>query len=761
MASLPQPAKALKLFYSYAHKDERWRKRLETHLSMLQRQGLIVGWHDRDISAGTTWANEIDIHLAAADIILLLISPDFLASEYCYSVEIAKAMERHFAGEVRVVPIILRPVDQTGTPFEQLQILPSNGRPVSRWQDYDEALFDVATGIRKTVEELHTSALATLSSSSKRHVDMTKVSFAVWNVPHHRNSFFTDREDILIHLHSRFTEGKSIRLVQAISGLGGIGKTQIVVEYAYRYHEEYKAILWANADSREILVSDFLGIAELLNLPEKNEQSPNRIVNAVKYWLQTNTSWLLILDNAEDLTMVGEYFPLGNCGHILLTTRSRVMGRMAQCIEISKMKPEDGALFLLRSANLIAVDAPLDRAPTANWVKAIEISRMVDGLPLALDQAGAYIEETACSLSSYLDLYQKQNSLFLKRRGKLITDHPESVFTTWSYSFEKVQLANPAAADLLRFCTFLHPDAIPEEIITEGATELGPVLYPAAADPFALNDAIGELLKFSLVQRDSEANTITIHRLVQEVIRAGMDQATQRLWAGRTVRAVNHMLPDFELILHQHYQRYLPHIQACIAIIEQFQLAFIEAAQLVYQMGHYLQKQAQYRQAEPLYQRALAIYEQELESEPLHVAITSDNLASLYRDQGKYDQAEILYQRALALAERTTNHSSIATSLNNLAELYRLQGIYDQAELLYKRALNYLEQALGPKHPYVATVLENLMLLYSKQGKYSQAESLYQRALEIYKQVSGVEYMDKVTNLENYLDLLQKFQPRQ
>src|SRR5437879_5129309 len=139
MDSIPRPTKALKLFYSYAHKDERWRKKIETHLIMLQRQGYIVSWHDRNITAGATWANEIDTHLTTADIILLLISPDFLASKYCYSVEMISAMERHYAGEARVIPIILRPTHWKGAPFEQLQALPSNAQPVRRWQDRDEA----------------------------------------------------------------------------------------------------------------------------------------------------------------------------------------------------------------------------------------------------------------------------------------------------------------------------------------------------------------------------------------------------------------------------------------------------------------------------------------------------------------------------------------------------------------------------------------------------------------------------------------------
>src|SRR5947209_5049969 len=114
----------VEVFFSYAHADELLQKKLETHLSALKRQGLIVEWHDRDISAGTDWAHEINAHLNSAHIILLLVSPDFIASEYCYSIEMLRAMERHESGEARVIPIVLRPTDWKGMPFSKLEALP-------------------------------------------------------------------------------------------------------------------------------------------------------------------------------------------------------------------------------------------------------------------------------------------------------------------------------------------------------------------------------------------------------------------------------------------------------------------------------------------------------------------------------------------------------------------------------------------------------------------------------------------------------------
>ncbi len=149
-----KPTRAIEIFFSYAHEDEMLRNELEKHLSNLKQQDLITGWHDRNISAGTEWAYEIDTHLNTAQIILLLISPDFMASHYYYSIEMKRAMERYEAGEARVIPIILRATDWEGALFDKLQVLPTDGRPVKGRRNREKAFVDIAQGIRKAVEEL-------------------------------------------------------------------------------------------------------------------------------------------------------------------------------------------------------------------------------------------------------------------------------------------------------------------------------------------------------------------------------------------------------------------------------------------------------------------------------------------------------------------------------------------------------------------------------------------------------------------------------
>jgi TIR domain/Effector-associated domain 9 len=147
-------ANAIKVFFSYSDKDETLRDELANHLSLMKRQGVIEAWHNRQISAGREWENAIDKNLNAADIILLLVSANFLASDYCYDVEMQRAMERHETGKARVIPIILKPVDWSDAPFSKLKPLPKDGKPVTSWQDKDEAFLNVAQGIRQVVEEI-------------------------------------------------------------------------------------------------------------------------------------------------------------------------------------------------------------------------------------------------------------------------------------------------------------------------------------------------------------------------------------------------------------------------------------------------------------------------------------------------------------------------------------------------------------------------------------------------------------------------------
>jgi tetratricopeptide (TPR) repeat protein len=381
------------------------------------------------------------------------------------------------------------------------------------------------------------------------------------------------------------------------------------------------------------------------------------------------------------------------------------------------------------------------------------------GLPLALDQAGAYIEETGCSLADYQHRYQLHRADLLAERRGLIDDHPLPVATTWSLSFELVKVANPAAADLLRLCAFLAPDAIPEAIITKGAPHLGTLLAPVGADPYLLDQAIEALRAYSLLQRDTRSgadNLLSMHRLVQAVLKDQMDKQSRQQWAERTVHAVYAALPDVEHETWPQWERILVHAIVCTELIEQQGFHFAEAAHFLQQTGWYLTERARYSAAEPLLEQAYQMSEQEQGAEHLDTARDASTLAELYYAQGKFEQAEPLYVRALAIREQQLGpvHPDTAQSLNNLAALYQAQGKYEQAQPLYMRSLAIRERVLGPEHPDTASTLDNMANLYANQGKYELAEPLYMRSLAIRERVLGPLHPNTQITRRNYIALL-------
>lgn len=582
---------------------------------------------------------------------------------------------------------------------------------------------------------------------------------SIWNIPYQRNPFFTGRDEILTQLHGMLSQSNTSSPIfpLAISGMGGVGKTQVAVEYAFRYCADYQAVLWAKANTREILASDFVALASLLHLPEQNTQEQSTTIGAVHQWLRVNTHWLLILDNADDLTTVRAFIPPVFGGHILLTTRAQMMGRIAYRIEIERMAIDEGTLFLLRRTGSIPRDAVLESAFDADREKTQEIVEIMDGLPLALDQAGAYIEETQCGLESYVDIYQSWHASLLNKRGVLNHDHPEPVATTWSLSFQQVEQNNKAASELLRFCAFLHPNAIPEEIFIEGAVHLGPLLQNVAADAIKFNEAVKELLRFFLMRRDPDTKTLSMHPLVQTVLKDAMDETMYRQWAERAVRAVNEVFPDSSALTWSRCQRYLPNAQICAKIIEQENITLPEAVRLLSNVARYLQDRALYPLAEPLYQQAVTVSKQVWGTDSSDTAWSLTNLVGLWRFQGKYAQAEPLAEQALAIREQQlgAEHLDTAQSLHDLAAVYYAQGKYKLAEPLYQKVLRIREQQLGPEHPDAISSLNNLALLYQSEGKYAQAESLYQRALAFREQQLGPSHQHIAISLNNLAVLYQ------
>ena len=582
-----------------------------------------------------------------------------------------------------------------------------------------------------------------------------------WNVPYQRNPWFTGREALLENLRQALTtEGASaISQTQAIAGLGGVGKTQTAVEYAYRHRDSYDAVFWTPADTEVALSTGFLDIARLLDLPEKDAQDLAQARDAVKRWLASNDGWLLVFDNADAPELVEPFLPPDRKGHVLLTSRARVFHAVGirKPQELEQMEPKEAKDFLL--------DRTERKNSSPGEVSAAEeLAKELGYFPLALEQAGAYMVANDGGFRDYLTSLRTRGPGLLEKHSPVAGGYSNSVATTWALNFAEVE-KTPAAAELLRVTAFLAPDDIPHELITKGASELGPALSETSEkveqDPLVLDEVLEPLTRYSLIRRDIPSRTYNVHRLVQAVTRDGMDGETQRATAERAVRAVNQAFPSVEFENWSECERLLPHALACAQLIEQYKMEFEQAARLLNQTGLYLHERADYREAEPLYQRSLAIWEKALGPDHPDVALSLNNLAALYDSQGRYADAEPLYRRALAIDEKAlgADHPGLATDLNNLAALYDSQGRYREAEPLYQRSLAIREKAFGPDHSEVATSLNNLALLYKTQRRYKQAEALYQRALAIDEKALAADHPDVGLSLNN-LALLHHSQGR-
>jgi len=557
-----------------------------------------------------------------------------------------------------------------------------------------------------------------------------------WNVPYQRNLFFTGRENILSHLHTILSQEDSLTPSHscALCGLGGIGKTQIAVEYAYRHSQEYSAVFWLRAESSESLISSYIALADLLNFPQREMGEQNEIVTAAIQWLNKHNNWLLIIDNVEDVELVKPLLPVARKGSLLFTTQLSTLGALAENISLKPMTHTEGTRFLLRRIRSASSDHSHNEYEEAN-----RLATVLGGLPLALDQAGAYIEETRCRIADYLDLYQRHHTHLLRHRGIVAIDHPDTVYATLSLCLEKIQQRSPLALELLHLCAFFSPEAIPEELINEAAALSSSSLAPLASDPLQRNEVIRELLTYSLLYRDPRSRFLSIHRIVQDILKGMMDEKSLLLYIERAIRAVDHRFPDSRMFTNwSDCQRYLPHAQLCTALIERHQLFSPEAAHLLLQVGVFLLQQSQYPQAENLLLQALNIYHHSL-GEPLNVADCLNKLATLYYFLGNYTKAEPMLQEGLAIRQQCfgLEHPACAESLNDLSSVYFSQKKYAQAEESCLQALAVWEKVLGADHPDVAVSLNNLARIYQAQKKYAQAETLLLRASAIWKKALG------------------------
>lgn len=553
-----------------------------------------------------------------------------------------------------------------------------------------------------------------------------------------RNLCFTGRGPKLEEIHNKLQSGRPI----ALTGMGGVGKTDTALEYIHLHYPDKRNVYWINADTPENIDLGFADIARRLHLrlPEKAE--PAQVRTAVKRALDAQPGWLLIFNNIENAPFASQYYPPDGTGNILLTTRPGTTGLATDSVELLPMDPDEGALLLLRRSQWISRDADLDAADPQIQEDARELSKELGGLPLALDQAGAYMEPRRKTPAQYLALYKQRSADLLNRRGNDTSHHPDSVTVTFSLAFDQLKATCPAAADLLRLCAFLAPDAIPEEIFTQSATDLGEHLNTVVTDELAWDDILRAAEDATLLRHDAKATVIAVHRLVQEVIRQYIDTDGDCKWGERTILAINSVLlcPNYANRLA--YLRLLPHALACIKVIEDRNMQTQEVGHLLYITAEYLGFNSQIDKAKLLMEKSLAVGEAVLGPEHPDVARALTGLIGV--KPMSLLEGEVLLKRALAICEKWYGSDSpmICSDLDNLAMLYTKRGRFSEACRLAERSIALEIKANGPESTSLAGSYHNLGLTYWQMGMDIEAETSYQKSIEMFKRGHGAAAFD-------------------
>ena len=582
-----------------------------------------------------------------------------------------------------------------------------------------------------------------------------------FDVPFRENLLFTGRDQELLELRERLTSGGKTAVTQAIRGLGGIGKTQLAVKYAYQYQEQYEYVFWvqlSNEKSEEAeketestfpITNAYVEYCQKLRIPFDDSQ-PQLAIPAFKRWMEQNSNWLLIFDNADVPRYLNDFLPQQAQGHILLTSRAHSFDSLGilKPIEVEKMPLNEATDFLIERVARELDDSEKDFAE--------QLAKEIDGLPLALEQAGAYIHEKSLTFKRYLANYQRSKLDLLAKQKPVLGEYPASVQTTWSLNFEVIKQQSEASADVLRLSAFLAPDVIPYELIAEGARFLGDsiqeVINQSEDTVLAVVELLQPLADYSLINMTPGAEEYSIHRLVQEVMKLEVrSRDEEQIWTKSVVNCVNEIYPWPEYGNWQACRRLSPQSRVAIDYIKESKIETEHCGSLLSKQGRFFYVVGEYEEAEPFFLQDIEISRAVLGENHPDFGRSLNNLAELYRIQGRYEAAEPLFLQAMKISRAILgeNHPDFGTSLNNLALLYKNQGRYEEAEPLYLQDMEISRAVLGENHPDFGISLNNLALLYGSQGRYEEAEPLSLQAMEISRAVLGKKHPDFATSLNN------------
>ena len=537
--------------------------------------------------------------------------------------------------------------------------------------------------------------------------------------------------------------------VLALVGQGGVGKSRLAIEQAWRQLGRHCAVLFVLADSPAAIERNLAGLCgeRGLDLSEKALTEQAAQARAVLNWLAAHPGWLLILDNVDNedaASAVESLLSQLSGGQVLITTRLRNWSGSVQVLDVDVLAPDYAAAFLLERTEAKR------RAAEDDGATALLIGEDLGHLALALEQAGAFISQRRLSFAGYRSEWQQRRAQVLAWNEPRLTQYPASLAITWLTSFEQL---GEAARTLLRRLAWLSPAPIPESLLEVA-------IAGEAPNPGGAFDALVELEGLSLLNRSSEAHQFVVHRLVQEVTRLRQELAQEPHelaaaldWIDAAFVGEAQDIRSWPVLVPLE-----PHAKA-VANFAAGAGVTGATARLMSQVGVLLLTKADLCEAEPLMRRALRIDEANYGKDHPDVAIDLNNLAVLLQATNRPAEAEPLMRRSLRIDEESygQDHPRVAIDLNNLASLLQATDRLVDAETMMRRSLQIDEASYGKDHPAVARNLNNLAGLLRVTNRLAEAEPLMHRSLRILIALKqqGYRHPNLEAGINNYISFLQ------
>jgi tetratricopeptide (TPR) repeat protein len=732
-------------FISYNRADRSWAEWIAWHLEEAGYTTALQAW---DFPAGSNFVHQMQNAISDAERTIAVLSPDYLTSRFTQP-EWEAAFAQDPTGEKGLlVPVRVRQCEPKGL-LPQIVYIDLLGF-LEETAARDALLARVGREGGKPMRGKPTKKpvfpLATSTATGKPRFPGALPP--KWNISYSRNPNFTGRVQLLNSLRTKLLSGQPAAPIQVVTGLGGVGKTQIAVEYAYRFASDYELVWLLRAEELTKLTIDYTALASKLELREKDaseqlnaEERASAIVGSVRDWLSQNGGWLLIFDNAPGPTDVRDYLPQGATGHVIVTSRNANWQGMS-ALPVESMKPEESVNFLLSRTKKDRKD---------NEEAASRLAEALGSLPLALEQAGAYIEETGCSIEAYLDLFRIYSKKLMTHEAG--SNYQETVATTWKVSFEQVKKSSAEAENLLSLCAFLAPDEIPLPVlISKGSRHLPDSLAMAIRDDTGFLSLLASLRRYSLV-KVSEDLFVSVHRLVQAVGRDRLSEGDMKKWAGIAVLLLNEAF-QFDRNKPQTWpacSTLLPHALAATEHAKELQVAMKPTGELVTALSKYSVGRAEFATVKAAFKQALWMDEHIHDPDHPTVAQDATNLGFLLKNKGDLQDARPYFERALKINLQAygADDPRVATSRNNLGIILKDLGCLKQAQREFKRALKINENKYGAEHLEVVVILNNLGYLLKDQGDLDGAQMYFERALQIKEAEQGGDRRGVATTLNN------------